>query len=164
MDGFLSVSPGVMIWTLINFIVFMLVLAKFAWKPLIGSLSEREHAIQDAISRAEDANLRAQQILKENEEKMAKSQQEMMEIVREGRTQAQAQIQKALDEAELVKKAKLAEATAEIQRERDVAMQSLRTEVSNLVVMATEKILKEKVDAVQQKKVVDAYIDEIQKN
>jgi F-type H+-transporting ATPase subunit b len=164
MDGFLSVSPGVVIWTLINFTLFALLLAKFGWKPLLGALHEREHSIQDALNRAEEANAKAEKLLKENEAQMAKSQQEVMELLRDGRAQAQAQIQKAMADAEQVKQAKLNEATAEIQREKDVAMQSLRDEVSNLVLMATEKILKEKMDAAQQKKVVDAFIQEIRKN
>lgn len=51
----------------------------------------------------------------------------------------------------------------EIEREKQSAMQSLREEVSNLVIMATEKILKEKLDVGQQKKIVDGFIDDLQK-
>jgi F-type H+-transporting ATPase subunit b len=164
MDGFLSVSPGVVFWTLVNFSLFVFLLGRFGWKPLLSALNEREKSIQDAILRADEANAKAQQLLKENEEKLAKSQQEMMELVREGRAQAQAQVQKALEEAEKVKQAKLNEATAEIQREKESAMQTLRSEVSNLVVMATEKILKETIDPTKQKKVVDSFIDEMRTN
>lgn len=164
MDALLNISPGVIIWTIVNFSIFALLIGKFGWKPLLNSLKEREQSIQDALSRAEEANKKAQHILQENEEKLVKSQQEMMELVREGRAQAQAQLHKALEEAEQIKKTKLSEASAEIEREKESAMQALRGEVSNLVVLATEKILKEKVDAEQQKKVVDAFINEIQKN
>jgi F-type H+-transporting ATPase subunit b len=160
----LSVSPGVVFWTLVNFTIFAILIGRLGWKPMLKALNDREASIQDALSRAEEANAQAQKLLKENEAQLAKSQQEMMELVREGRAQAQAQVQKALEEAEKVKQAKLAEATAEIQREKEVAMQSLRTEVSNLVVMATEKILKETIDPAKQKKVVDSFLDEMQKN
>lgn len=154
MDALLNISPGVIIWTIVNFSIFALLIGKFGWKPLLNSLKEREQSIQDALSRAEEANKKAQHILQENEEKLVKSQQEMMELVREGRAQAQAQLHKALEEAEQIKKTKLSEASAEIEREKESAMQALRGEVSNLVVLATEKILKEKVDAEQDRKSV----------
>jgi F-type H+-transporting ATPase subunit b len=160
----LSVSPGVVFWTLVNFTIFALILGKLGWKPLLKALSDRETSIQDSLARAEAANAQAQKILRESEEKAQQSQKEMMESIREARAQAQAQVQRGLEEAEKVKQAKLVEATAEIQREKESAMQALRSEVSNLVVMATEKILKENIDAAKQKKVVDSFIDEIQKN
>lgn len=163
MDGVLSVSPGLIVWTIVNFTIFALILGKFAWKPLTNALQEREKSIQDSIDRAEKASVDAERMMKENEEKLAKAQQEMSEIVRQGRAEAQAKVQAALQEAEKVKEQKLAEARAEIDREKQAAMQSLREEVSNLVIMATEKILKEKLDAGQQKKIVDNFIDELQK-
>jgi F-type H+-transporting ATPase subunit b len=163
MDGVLSVSPGLIIWTIVNFTIFALILGKFAWKPLTNALSAREKSIEDSISRAEKASADAERMMKDNEAKLAKAQQEMSEIVRQGRAEAQAKVQSALQEADKVKEQKIAEARAEIEREKQAAMQSLREEVSNLVIMATEKILKEKLDAGQQKKIVDGFIDDLQK-
>ncbi|MCS6808781.1 MAG: F0F1 ATP synthase subunit B [Bacteroidota bacterium] len=160
MDNVLSVSPGLIIWTVVNFTVFALILAKFAWKPLLNALHEREKSIQDSITRAEKAQADAERLIRENEAKFAQAQQEMSEIVRQGRSEAQARIQAALQEAERVKEQKIAEARAEIEREKQAAMQALREEVSNLVILATEKILKEKVDVAQQKKLIDTFIDE----
>jgi F-type H+-transporting ATPase subunit b len=147
----------------VNFTVFAFILGRFAWKPLTNALSQREKSIEDSIARAEKASADAERMMKENETKLAQAQQEMSEIVRQGRAEAQAKIQAALQEADKVKDQKLAEARTEIEREKQAAMQSLREEVSNLVILATEKILKEKLDAAQQKKVVDGFIDDLQK-
>jgi F-type H+-transporting ATPase subunit b len=163
MDGVLSVSPGLIIWTIVNFTIFAFILGKFAWKPLTTALSAREQSIEESITRAEKASEEATRVMKENEAKMAKAQQEMSEIVRQGREEAQAKVQAALQEAEKVKEQKMNEARTEIEREKQAAMQSLRSEVANLVVMATEKILKEKLDVDQQKKIVNTFIDDIQK-
>lgn len=160
----MDISPGLMLWTLLNFGLFFLLLAKFAWKPIVESLSAREKGIDDAITRAEQANVQAQKILKENEEKLAKAQQEMMQLIRDGRAQADAQVQAAMQEAENVKKQKLEEARLEIQRAKEHAMQELKKEVSALVVIATEKILKEKLDQQQQKKMIDSFIADIPTN
>jgi F-type H+-transporting ATPase subunit b len=163
MDGVLSVSPGLIIWTIVNFTIFAFILGKFAWKPLTTALTARERSIEESITRAEKASEEATRVMKENEVKMAKAQQEMSEIVRQGREEAQAKVQAALQEAEKVKEQKMNEARTEIEREKQAAMQSLRSEVANLVVMATEKILKEKLDVDQQKKIVNTFIDDIQK-
>lgn len=160
----LNISPGLMIWSLVNFLVFAFLIGKFAWKPMVSALQKREESIKDMLGQAERANAEAQRILKENEEKMASAQQEMMQVVRDGREQAQAQIQAAAAEAEKVKKVKLAEAQEAIEREKQAAMQQLRSEVSGLVLMATEKILKERLDADYQRKVVDAVIDDMPGN
>lgn len=164
MPNFMDISPGLALWTLLNFGLFFILLAKFAWKPIVNALSTREKGIEDAIMRAEQANIQAQKILKENEEKMAKAQQEMMQLIRDGRAQADAQVQAALQEAENVKKQKLEEAREEIQRAKDQAMQELKKEVSSLVVTATEKILREKLDQNQQKKLIDSFIADIPAN
>ncbi len=160
----LDISPGLMIWTLINFGIFAFLIKRFAWKPLTESLAKREFSITDALEKAQTAKSDAERILKENEAKMAKAQQEMMQLVRDGREQAQAQIQAAAEEAEKVKRSKLDEARREIDREKEAAMKALRTEVSSLVVMATEKILKEKMDTDYQRKVVDSVLQDISRN
>lgn len=160
----MDISPGLALWTLLNFGLFFILLAKFAWKPIVNALSAREKGIEDAIMRAEQANIQAQKILKENEEKMAKAQQEMMQLIRDGRAQADAQVQAALQEAENVKKQKLVEAREEIQRAKDQAMQELKKEVSSLVVTATEKILRAKLDQNEQKKLIDSFIADIPAN
>lgn len=164
MPNFMDISPGLMLWTLLNFGLFFILLAKFAWKPIVDALSTREKGIEESIMRAEQANIQAQKILKENEEKLAKAQQEMMQLIRDGRAQADAQVQAAMLEAENVKKQKLEEARNEIQRAKDQAMQELKKEVSTLVVAATEKILKEKLDQNQQKKLIDSFIADIPAN
>lgn len=160
----MDISPGLALWTLLNFGLFFILLAKFAWKPIVNALSTREKGIEDAIMRAEQANIQAQKILKENEEKMAKAQQEMMQLIRDGRAQADAQVQAALQEAENVKKLKIDEAREEIRRAKDQAMQELKKEVSSLVVTATEKILREKLDQNEQKKLIDSFIADIPAN
>ena len=107
MPSFLELSPGLVIWTLVNFSIFAFIIAKFGWKPMRDGLAARENAITDAIKTAEATNAQAQAILQESKEKIANAQAEMMDIVREGKTQAEAMIRKAADEADVVKKQKI---------------------------------------------------------
>lgn len=156
-----NVNPGLIFWTLLNFALLLFILKTFAWKPILNALHERESSISDALTRAEQATMQANKLLKESDDKLASAQQEMMHLIRDGRNQAAAQLQSALEEAENIKSAKIAEATAEIEREKDSAMQSLRSEVASLVISATERILRDKIDVDYQMRVVDSLINDI---
>lgn len=164
MPAFLEMSPGLIIWTLINFSLFVFIIGKFFYKPMKMGLEARENAIADAITNAERANSDALGILRESKEKIAGAQQEMMAIVREGKVQAEAMVRKAADEAETVKQQKISEAQREIERSKDDAIQQLRTEVSTLVVDATEKLLGRTMQGDDHKRMVDTYVNELSKN
>ncbi len=161
MDAVLTISPGLIIWTLINFTIFVLLLGKFGWKPMIAALSARENAINQSLQNAELANIEAQKLLKESEARMAASQQEMSTIIKEGRAQAETYVRTAMEEAEKGKQAKLVEAQREISREKDAALRELRTEVATLVVQATEKLLGNKLDADSHRTMIEGYIDQV---
>jgi len=164
MPAFLQFEPGLVIWTLVNFSIFVFIIAKFGWKPMRDGIAARESAIAEDIRSATQANADASSILRESKEKIAGAQQEMMAIVREGKVQAEAMIVKAADEAEAVKQQKLSEAEREIDRQKDEAIRALRAEVSTLVVDATEKLLGRNLQGEDHKRIVDSYMNELSKN
>lgn len=161
MDAVLNISPGLIIWTLINFLLFVFLLGKFGWKPMIAALSARENAINESLQNAEMANIEAQKLLKESEARMATAQQEMSTIIKEGRAQAETYVRTAMEESEKVKQAKLEEAQREISREKDAALRELRTEVATLVVQATEKLIGTKMDSDSHRNMIEGYIDQV---
>ncbi len=164
LPAFLQLSPGLVFWTLINFTIFALIIAKFAWKPMMSALASRTHTIDEALRNAETANAEAKAILTESKEKIANAQNEMMSIVREGKLQAEAIVRKAAEEAEVVKKQKVYDATREIERQRDLALQQLRSEVSTMVVDATSKMLGRSINDADHKRIAEDYVNELSKN
>ncbi|MCO6466801.1 MAG: F0F1 ATP synthase subunit B [Bradyrhizobiaceae bacterium] len=164
MPEFLKLEPGLVIWTLINFSIFVFIIARFGWKPMKAGLAAREKAIGDSISSAERANAEAQSILREAKEQIHGAQSEVMNIVREGKAQAEAMVKKAADEADVVKMQKLAEAQREIDRQKDEAIKQLRAEVANLVVDTTEKLLGRTVEAADHKRLAEEYMKDLSKN
>jgi F-type H+-transporting ATPase subunit b len=164
MESLLNVSPGLIIWTIINFSIFLFIILKFGAKPIINGLKAREDRINAAINDAEKANAEAQSILKQSQEKLDSAQKEMSEIIAKGRTQAEQFLQKASEEAELIKKKKLDEALREIDRSTAEAIKSLRAEVAGLVIGATEKILDERLDDERQRKLIESYLEKIPQN
>ena len=164
MPAFLQMSPGLIIWTLVNFTIFALIIAKFAWKPMISAIQAWEQAINDNIKGAEAANAEAAAMLKESKDRILAAQQEMMDIVKEGRVQAESILRRAGEEAEVVKQQKLAEAQREIDRQKDDAIAQLRAEVTSLVIGATEKLIGSKLDSEDHKRIIESSVNELSKN
>ena len=164
MPAFLELSPGLVIWTIVNFSVFAFIIAKYGWKPMMDGLAAREDAINESIKNAADANTEAKRVLDEAKARIANAQQEMMGIVREGKQQAEAMVQKAGDDAEVVKQQKIVETEREITRQKEEAIAELRGEVATLVVQATEMMLGRSMKDDDHKKIVESYVNEISKN
>lgn len=164
MPEFLKLEPGLVFWTLINFSIFVFIIARYGWKPMKEGMAARENAIADSIKSAERAYADAQSILREAKEKINGAQAEVMNIVREGKSQAEAMVRKAAEEADAVKHQKLAEAQREIDRQKDEAIAALRAEVSNLVVDATEKLIGRTIQAADHKRLVEEYMNDLSKN
>jgi len=164
MENLLNVSPGLILWTLLNFSIFLFIIGKYGFKPILASLKARQDGISNAISEAERVNAEAYALLKENQANIVSAQQEMMNLVKEGKHQADALIQAAHEEAERVKRTKITEAHREIEREKEAALQSLRAETASLVVQATAKILGSTMNAESHRTLIESYIDEVSKN
>ena len=164
MENVLNISPGLIVWTLINFSIFLFLIVKFGWKPMRESLQAREKAIQDSITSAESANKEAQRLLKEATEKLTGAQVEMMNIIKDGRAQAEKTIAKAAEEAEKVKVQKLEETRKEMDRVKDETFAALKADVATLVMQATEKVLDTKLDGEAHKKLIESSIAQVSKN
>ncbi len=76
----IDVNPGLIIWTVITFVILLFVLKKVAWKPILTALDQREASIRESIERAEQAKDEAQKILDENNANLAKAEDESKKI------------------------------------------------------------------------------------
>jgi F-type H+-transporting ATPase subunit b len=163
-SGLLDVNPGLIIWTVIIFVLLLLILKKTAWKPIISALDERERTIKESLEKAEEARKEAERILAENKERLAKAEEEVQRIVEQGREYAEKLKEQILAESEEQARKKIEEAEQSIARKQEEAFAQLRSEIAEIAVTAAEKIIKETLDKEKQKKLVDAYLDELKKN
>ncbi len=157
----LSINPGLMIWTFIIFLLLLVILAKVAWKPLLASLKARENAIADSLSRAEQARADAERLIAENKQERAKAEEEVQKALREGRAFAEQMRRDLVDKAKEEAQRMLTQARAEIERDTQHALRQLRTEVSDLAIMATSKLLDENMDEARHRNVVNKMIAEL---
>jgi len=160
----IDVNPGVIFWTVVTFVVLMLVLKKFAWKPILTALDQRESAIKESLEKAEKAKEEAQKILDENQANLAKAEEESKKIISQSRAYAEKLKEQILQESKVEAKKIIEEASAEIDRKKDAAFDELKGQVAEIAIQAAEKILKENLDKNTQTKIVDKYISEITKN
>ena len=159
-----DINPGLSIWTSVVFVLLVLVLGKFAWKPLLKSLQDREGNIRDSLEQAERARAEAAELLKQNERNMARAEEEYQRIVREAKAFGEKMKEEIVSKARTQAQHELRSAKEEIQRDVDAAKQQLRSEVADLAIKAAEKILDESLDAGKQKKIIDTVLNQLPKN
>ena len=156
-----DINPGLMVWTVITFVVLVMVLSKYAWKPLLKSLQDREVGIRQALDQAERARMEAADLLKQNERNSAKAEDEYQKIIREGKAFAEKLKEEVVAKAHQQAQREIQQAKEEIQRDVDAAKQQLRNEVADLAVLAAGKILDETLDAQKHKKIVDNFLNQL---
>ena len=84
----LDVNPGLIIWTILTFLILLVILKKVAWKPILTALDNREKEIEDSLNRAEQAKEEAQKILEENQATLSKAEEESKKIIDQSRVYA----------------------------------------------------------------------------
>ncbi|MBK9098331.1 MAG: F0F1 ATP synthase subunit B [bacterium] len=162
--GLLDVNPGLMIWTVITFIVLLLILKKVAWKPILTALDKRESDIKESLAQAEKAKDEARKILEENQANLAKAEEESKKIIEQSRAYAESLKEQMIKDSKDQAKKIVDEASSEIQRKKDSAFEELKGQIAEIAVNAAEKIIRESLDAQKSKQVVDKYLNEVAKN
>ena len=115
----IDVNPGVVFWTVVTFIFLLLILKKFAWKPILIALDQRENAIKESLEKAEKAKQEAQKILDENQANLAKAEEESKKIINQSRIYAEKLKDQIISESRSEAKKIIDEASAEIERKKE---------------------------------------------
>ncbi len=160
----LSINQGMFIWTLLVFLLLVIVLGKFAWKPMLKAIDDREEGINKATADAESARNEAQALLDQHKKMIAESEEKAAELIRNAKSVSEAQAaeakQKAQDEARLL----LDNARNEIEAQKEAALKSLKEEVATIAVVAAGKIINKNLDEAKHKTLVDDYLNNLPKN
>jgi F-type H+-transporting ATPase subunit b len=157
------VSPnvGLMIWTLLSFLVAFLVLRKWAWPAITAALDKRQHAIEESIDVAERTRADAQKILDEYRERLREARAQADEIVARSRKAGEVHEREALEKAKVQREELLEQTRRDIEAETRRAIQEIRNEVADLTVLATEKVTRKTLDEDDQKRLVEEALKEL---
>ena len=152
---------GLIIWTIITFLVVLLVLKKFAWPQLLASLDEREKRISDALAAAEQARQEAEEVLREHRQKIAAAEEEARKIVAEARAAGANVRQTIVSQAREEEERILDQARTSIESEKRAAIAELRRETANLAIQAAGVLIDANLDDEKNRGLVDDLIAKI---
>jgi F-type H+-transporting ATPase subunit b len=159
----LDINPGLIIWTIITFVIVLAILRFTAWRPILAALAAREEKIRTSLEQAEQARDEAHRLLDENKRQQAQAEAQSQRIVEEGRALGDRLKSEIMEKARTASQQMIDQAKGEIQREKDVALKELRTEVADLAIMAAGKILETQLDPAKHRQLVDSAISSITK-
>ena len=157
------ITPGIglLFWTSLTFIILLLLLAKFAWKPILGALKEREQSISDALNSAEKAREEMAQLSADNERLIQDAKEEQARILKEAQVTANTIVADAKDKATSEMAVIKDKATQSIEQEKKAAMAEIKALTAELSVNIAEKILRNELkDKSAQEALVEQYIKE----
>ncbi len=158
-NDLIKVVPGLMIWTLIAFGITFFVLKKFAFGPIQKTIEARRDRILEAVEQADNARDEARDLLEQNRAILAEARSESAQILAEARKVADAQIQRAKDEAEVERQRRLEDTRKQIDAETVRAIDQIRGEVADLTLEATQRVVGKVLDSADQRRLIDEAIE-----
>lgn len=152
---------GLIFWTVLAFVIVFYILAKFAWKPILKSLNDREKNISDAILSTEIVKKEMAELKSENEILLAKAREERAQMMREAKETRDKIISEAKEQARAETNKIIADAQGAINQQKMAAITDLKNQVGNLVIEVSEKILRRELSSKEEQ---EKYIQQLAAN
>ncbi len=161
----LTPELGLFFWTLIAFLAVFFILRKFAWKPILSTLQERETGIAESIASAERMKQEMSRIQAENEIIMQQAREERGAMLKEAKEEYERIINDAKEKTKVVTDKMVADAQLQIQQQKMAALTEVKNEIGNLAVEVAEKVLRKQLaTAESQNDYAKLLVDEIKMN
>lgn len=161
----LTAPESLIFWTSIIFIVFFILLRKFAWKPILGAVKGREDSINEALSSAETARREMQNLTAENERILQEARLERDSLLKEAREMREKMIADSKADAQAEGARMIEQAKTAILAEKNAAMAELKSQVSSLSLSIAEKVLKEELSNKEaQTKLIENMLGDVKLN
>jgi len=158
-------SFGLFVWQSIIFIGLILLLKKFAWKPILDAVNEREEGIKNALLSAENARKEMQNLQSDNQRILQEARSERDAMLKEAREMKEKMVADAKNEAQAQGLKMIEQAKAAIESEKNAAMADLKSQVATLSLSIAEKILKDELSNKEsQTKLVDQLLGDVKLN
>ncbi len=136
-------NPGLFIWALVAFLIVLFLLAKFAWKPILGMLSERERGIAESIAAADRVKAEMAQMQSENEKLMVEAREERNAMLREAKQMSEQMVAKAKEDTRQITDKMISDAQQQIQQQKMAALTEVKNQIGVLAVEVAEKLLRQ---------------------
>ena len=162
-SGSFLISPnvGLMVWTLLLFVLSMAILAKLAFPRISAALDKRQQAIEEAIDTAEETRRKADELLDEYRARLTEARAQAEEIIERARKAGETHERMSEEEAQARREQLMEQARRDIETETRRAIQEIRREVADLTVMATEKVTRKVLSDDDQRRLVEEALSEL---
>ena len=154
-------DPGLLLWTIITFVVLVVILRWKAWPSIVKALRDRETAVRGAIDDARRQRLEAEKLLEEHRKLMVEARRETAALVDQGRRDAERVRQELLETARREQQEVLEQGRRQIAQETKAALASLQERTVDLALAASEKLLKKTLDGDAHRRLVEETLKEI---
>ncbi len=156
---------GLLIWTLVAFLIVFFLLARFAWPAIINGLRERENSIADSLATAQRVKAEMAQLKSENESLLAKAREERAQLLKEARETKDRIINEAKEQAKAEANKVLAESRAAIEAQKMAALTEVKNQVGKLVIEVSEKVLRKELGSKEaQEAHIKGLVDSVKLN
>lgn len=158
------ISPdfGMIFWTVVTFVILLVVLRAVAWKPLLGAVEARERNIQSNIDDARRQRDEAESLLQEHRKLMDDARRQTAEIVGRGQRDAERLVEDAKQKAREESEKLLTQTRGQIEQETRAALAEVRGTVADLAIAAAGKLLEKNVDDESDRTLVDQYVRDLE--
>lgn len=161
----LTPSLGLIVWTLLAFLVVFFVLAKFAWPAIINGLREREKTIADSLASAENIKAEMSKMKSENETLLVQAREERAGMLKDAKNTADKMVADAKEKAKAEYDKILADAQAAINQQKNAVLTDLKNQVGSLIIEVAEKVLRQELnDKAKQENYIKQLTDEVKLN
>ncbi|MDN5204053.1 F0F1 ATP synthase subunit B [Fulvivirgaceae bacterium BMA10] len=156
---------GLIFWQAVVFLIVVFILGKFAWKPILKSLKDREDSIDEALNEAKNAKEEMAQLKAENEKLLADARLERDQILKDATAAANKIREEAREEAGKISAKMVEDAKTTIQNEKKAALTEVKNQVAELSLLVAEKLIKKNLEEDKaQKALVDDFVKDLNVN
>ena len=157
----LSPNGGLMFWTIIIFAILLVVLSRFAFKPMLAAVEARERALQAAIDDAKRDQAEAARVLAEHRAQLEKARGEAQKLIADGRATADKLRNDLLEQTKVQQQEMLERARRDIDTEKNNAIAALRREAVDLAIAGAGKVIERNLDNDANRKLVESYLGSV---
>jgi F-type H+-transporting ATPase subunit b len=157
----IQVTPGLMIWTIVCFLITLFVLKRYAFGPIQKAVDERRDRIRASLDEADRARAEARRLLEEHRALISRAQTDAEEILSEARRVADANERRMREELEEDRQRRLEETRKQIEAETRRALEQIRLEVVELSLLAATKVTRKSLDDADHKRLIEEAVGEL---
>ncbi len=157
----IQVTPGLMIWTIVCFLITLFVLNRYAFGPIQKAIDERRERIRASLDEADRAREEARRLLEEHRALIGRAQTDAEEILSEARRVADANERRMREELEEDRQRRLEDTRKQIEAETRRALEQIRLEVVDLSMLAATKVTRKSLDDADHKRLIEEAVGEL---